>query len=173
MRDAPAYQEYASTMLANIKYRFMSLAERGLLDTLRRECWVNGGMPENPAMLAKVLSFDQSEIAAALPAVLPFFAIKDGLIVCPELDDLRDTYADRRERMAKGGKRSAENRKASTLQGASKQHSSGLQGRRQVKAKPNQSKAVAIEGVIPCDAYKEWMGDDAAADEYRKATDGE
>lgn len=113
MRDAPAFQEYASTMLANIKYRCMTLAERGLLDTMRRECWVNGGLPEKPAALAKVLGFDAAEIAAALPAAMAFFAIHGGLIVCPELDDLRATYAERRERMAEGGKRSAEKRKGS------------------------------------------------------------
>lgn len=179
MRDAPAYQEYAASMLANSRYRLMSLAERGLLDTLRRECWVNGGVPAKPATLARMLGCDAAEIDASLPAVMPFFAIKDALIVCPELDDLRATYSERRERQAAGGKRSAEKRKgeaASTLQVPLKQHASGLQVRRPVKTKPDQSKAAAIKEVVPCDDYKEWMGDDAAsgdAAEYRRMADGE
>lgn len=176
MRDAPAFQEYAAAMLANSRYRLMSLAERGLLDTLRRECWVNGGLPEKPETLAKMLGFDQSEIAAAMPAVMFFFAVDGGLIVCPELEDLRATYAERRERQAAGGKKSAEKRKgegASTLQGTSKLPASNRQVRRQDKTKPNQSKAVAIEDVVPCNGYKEWMGGDTDPDAYQRATDGD
>lgn len=96
-------------MLANSRYRLMSLAERGLLDTLRRECWVNRGMPAKPATLAKMLGFDSAEIDAALPAVMPFFTVKDGLIVYPELDELRDV---RGTTGAAGGGRQAKCRKA-------------------------------------------------------------
>lgn len=176
MRDAPAYQEYAAQMLANSRYRLMSLVERGLLDTLRRECWVNVGLPEKAETLAKMLSFDVAEVAAALPAVMPFFAVKDGLIVCPELDDLRAAYADRRERQAAGGKRSAEKRKgeaASTLQGTSKRPASSLQVCRPDKTKPDQSKAVSRKGVVSCPEYLEWVAGDTDADAYRKAAGGE
>lgn len=37
-RDLPAYLEYASDILSNVNYRLMSLAERGLWDTMRKEC---------------------------------------------------------------------------------------------------------------------------------------
>ncbi|MER2539870.1 MAG: hypothetical protein ABTQ26_11580 [Azonexus sp.] len=148
-------------MLAKIEYRLMSLAERGLMDTIRRECWVNGGLPENPGTLAKVLHCDQAEVEAALPAVMPFFAVERGLIVCPELEDYRTHLALAREKQAAGGRRSANRRKteqgkeassnpastlqapskqpASTLQVPSKQPASTLQGRRQVKTKPVKS----------------------------------
>ena len=163
-------------MLANSRYRLMSLAERGLLDTLRRECWVNIGVPAKPATLAKILSFDAAEIDAALPAVMPFFAIEGDLIVCPELNELRATYEERRERQAAGGKRSAEKRKgesASTLQGTSKHLAGSSQVRRQDKTKPDQSKAVAIKEVVPCDTYKEWIGGDPDSEAYRRASDGD
>jgi hypothetical protein len=179
MRSAPAYQEYAAAMLADARYRLMTLAERGLLDTLRRECWVNIGLPESPATLAKMLGFSPAEIAAALPAIMPFFAAKDGLIVCPELEELRATYADRQERMANGGRKSrnqkpgsAADTTASTLQGPSKHHASTLQGRRPDQIKPNQSKAVAKEGVVPCKEYEDWTGGGTDPDEYRRAADG-
>ena len=176
MRDAPAFQEYAAAMLANSRYRLMSLAERGLLDTLRRECWVNAGVPAKPATLARMLGYDATEVEAALPAVLPFFSTTQaGLIVCPELDDLRATYAERRERQAAGGKKSAEKRKgeaASTLQATSKLPASSRQVRRPDQTKPDQSKAVSIKEVVPCDAYREWAGD-TDADAYQRATDGD
>jgi hypothetical protein len=185
-RQPPAYQEYAATMLADIKYRLMSLAERGLMDTMRRECWVNGGLPANPGPLAKILHYDQAEIEAALPAVMPFFAVERGVMVCPELEHYRIHLAEARERQAAGGRRSANKRKteqgkgdssnpASTLQAPSKQPASTLQGRRQVKTSQDQSKAVSKEGVVPCSAYQEWMGDQqgCAADEYMRASGGE
>lgn len=106
-RKPPAYQEYAAAMMARIEYRTMSLAERGLLYTLRQECWVNHFVPENPAMLAKLLGFDAADVASALPAVLPFFAIKDGMISCPELEDYRNHINDIRLRQSAGGKKGA------------------------------------------------------------------
>ncbi|MEF8700451.1 MAG: hypothetical protein V5B33_14240 [Candidatus Accumulibacter sp. UW20] len=163
----------------------MSLAERGLLDTLRRECWVNVGVPAKPAALARMLGYESAEIDAALPAIMPFFRItQDGLIVCPELDDLRAAYADRRERQAAGGKRSAEKRKGikpengaddipSTLQGTSKHPAGSLQVRRQDQTRPDQSKAVYRKEVVPCAAYKDWMAGDADADAYRRASGGD
>ncbi|MBK7674395.1 MAG: hypothetical protein IPJ27_06270 [Candidatus Accumulibacter sp.] len=179
MRKPPAYQEYAATMLADSRYRLMSLAERGLLDTLKRECWVNVGVPANPAKLAKMLSFEAAEIDAALPAVMQFFAIVGDRIICPELEDLRATYADRRERQAAGGKRSAEKRSggaASTLQATPKHPAGSLQVRRQDKTRQDQSKAVAIKEVVPCAEYKDWMSNDdpgGDAAKYQRMSDGE
>ena len=80
---------------------------------MRLECWCNRDLPEHPDAIARLLGFDRAEIESSLPGIMPFFAIHGGLIVCPELDDLRATYAERRERMAEGGKRSAEKRKGS------------------------------------------------------------
>ena len=88
-RPAPAYQEYAASMMASVQYRVLNLAERGLLYTMRHECWVNQGVPENPATLARILGFDVAEVTAALPAVMPFFRVQNGFIVSPELDDYR------------------------------------------------------------------------------------
>ena len=51
----PAYQEYASTMLADISFRSMNLEERGLLYTLRLECWANGSLPSDITTLSIVL----------------------------------------------------------------------------------------------------------------------
>ena len=103
-RDAPAFQEYASAMMAKIEYRTMTLAERGLLYTLRLECWVNDRLPEDAARLAKVLGYAPDEIRKALPAVLPFFAVLDGFIFSPELDSYKTHLADRQKRMSEGGR---------------------------------------------------------------------
>ena len=46
-RTPPAYQEYAASVIANGDYRVLSLAERGLLYTLKLECWVNHRVPKD------------------------------------------------------------------------------------------------------------------------------
>ena len=106
-RPAPAYQEFAASMMARTDYRLLSLAERGLLYSLRLECWCNGSMPADPAKLARVLGFDPAEVAAALPRLEPFFDDADGALTCPELDDYRAYLDERRARQSEGGKRGA------------------------------------------------------------------
>lgn len=110
-RPPPAYQEFAAQMLADIRFRMLSPAERGLLWTMRLECWVNHGLPSGAAQLAKVLGFSQSEMEAALPSVMPFFRIENGLLVCPELEDYRAYLATIRSKQSEGGKQSAASKK--------------------------------------------------------------
>jgi hypothetical protein len=107
-RDAPAFQEYAASMMARIEYRTMTLQDRGLLYSMKLECWVNKQLPKLPDKLARVLGFDVAEVAASLPGVMPFFAYSGDFIVSPELDSYRDYLENQRERMSAGGKQGAE-----------------------------------------------------------------
>ena len=84
-RKPPAYQEYASTMLANISFRSMDLAQRGLLYTMRLECWANESLPSNVDTLSNVLG--QNVKPEHLKAVQPFFQIDESTIISPELND--------------------------------------------------------------------------------------
>jgi len=157
-RDAPAYQEFAASMMARLEYREMNLAERGLLYTLRNECWVNHRMPSEPARLARVLNVSVDDIRSLLPAVMSFFEVQGDSLICPELENYRHYQDARRERMSEGGKRSAEKRKhtkhdvdevgkhpTSTLQAASKPSPTSLQALSPVKSKQDKSKPVASE----------------------------
>ena len=103
-RDAPAYQEYAASMLAKIDFRTMTLAEKGLLYVMRLECWVNDRLPADPARLAKVLGLSIEEVAQAVPAVLPFFIEMDGFYNSPELDNYKIHLLDSRNRKVAGGR---------------------------------------------------------------------
>jgi hypothetical protein len=103
-RPAPAFQEYASDMLANFRYRTMTLAERGLMDTMRRECWVNGSVPKEPQELASYLGKPTDEVIAFLSIrVLSFFRERNDQLVCPELDAYRASLEDRAKKMSEGG----------------------------------------------------------------------
>lgn len=88
-RTAPAYQEYAANIIARFEYRTLTLPQRGLLYSMRMECWVNQYLPESPDVLARILGFDVAEVAAELPYVMAFFQVENGRIFSPELEGYR------------------------------------------------------------------------------------
>ena len=105
-RKPPAFQEYASTTLANISFRSMNMEARGLLHTMRLECWVNYELPSDLELLSSVLG--KPVKTDLLKAVGSFFDIDDKRITCPELEDYRAHLEERREKQSKGGKKRAE-----------------------------------------------------------------
>lgn len=111
-RPPPAYQEYAAAMLANRGFRTLSLAERGLLYTMRLECWANSEVPSHPERLARVLGFPPAEITSLLPSVMPFFKREGESLISPELENYRTYLNSYRARQAEGGRKSAANQKA-------------------------------------------------------------
>jgi len=110
-REAPAYQEYAAAMLAKLPFRLLSLQDRGLLWTIRLECWVNNRLPANPQKLATVLGLNFAEVSESLPRIMAFLRESDGFITCPELEDYRSHLEESRKRMSEGGKKSSARRK--------------------------------------------------------------
>jgi len=114
-RKPPAYQEYASTMLADISFRSMDLEERGLLYTLRLECWANESLPSDIQTLSNVLGQDIKP--RHLKAIQAFFQIDESKVTSPELDDYRKHLEERREKQSRGGRKGAEvtNSKALSL----------------------------------------------------------
>jgi hypothetical protein len=121
-RKPPAYQEYASTMLANISFRSMDLAQRGLLYTMRLECWANESLPSNVDTLSNVLG--QNVKPEHLKAVQPFFQIDESTIISPELNDYRQHLEERREKQRRGGRKGA-NKTNSKAKSSEKTESSG------------------------------------------------
>lgn len=127
-RPAPAYQEYASDILANRSYRAMTLAQRGLWDTIRKECWVNGCVPSSTPELAKYLGLDLNEVTKLMDSKLMlWFKIINDDLRCPEIDAYRLKIENRRQSMSEGGrnggKKSQENRRKKeqpTLEGGVK-----------------------------------------------------
>ncbi len=107
-RPPPAYQEYPASMMASIDYRTMSLAARGLLYSMRNECWVNGSVPADLSKLARVLGFDAADVQRTLPEVMPFFDTDGAGIFSPELEAYREKLAQKRERQAEGGRKGAD-----------------------------------------------------------------
>lgn len=111
-RNAPAYQEYAASMMGRFEYRTLSLEERGLLYTLRLECWVNQNLPQEPTDLAKALGLPIESVIALLPKLVgPFFKQVGGFLQSPDLEDYRLTVQDTRNLQSEGGKKARQNDK--------------------------------------------------------------
>jgi hypothetical protein len=106
-RRAPCYQEYAASMLANFHFREMPLSARGLLYTLRLECWENHRLPADPKKLAAVLRFSEAEVISATQWLDTFLTRNDGWLTCPELEDYRNHLTEIKEKQSKGGKTGA------------------------------------------------------------------
>ena len=121
-RKPPAYQEYASNMLANISFRSMDLAQRGLLYTMRLECWANESLPSNIDTLSNVLG--QNIKPEHIKAVQSFFQIDESTIISPELNDYRQHLEERREKQSRGGRKGA-NKTNSKARSSDKTESSG------------------------------------------------
>ncbi len=106
-RNPPAYQEYAADLLASRPFRLMTPTERGVLYSMKLECWANKSLPADPAVMAKILLIEPEAVAAALPAVMPFFFLEDGEIRCVELDNYRAHLETIRLQKSQGGKTGA------------------------------------------------------------------
>lgn len=107
-RKPPAYQEYASELLANKNFRLMSLAERGLLYTLKLECWANVTVPGEKGLLAKYLGITSDEISIAYTdRIQSFVEINEDDLSIPELNDYRKHLNEIRAKQSSGGKNGA------------------------------------------------------------------
>ena len=105
MREPPAYQEYASDILATEWYKNMPLETRGLWHTMRLMCWVNKSIPLDSHELALHSGIPEAFIVENLPRVIGHFKERpSGRLISPELEDYRATKAAEREKKSKAGR---------------------------------------------------------------------
>ena len=184
-REPPAYQEYAANMLASRDFRLMTATARGLLFSMRLECWANRTLPGEPGALAKTLGLEAGDVGAELPTVMPFFSFEDGEIRCPELDRYREHLEARHLKQSQGGKASAATRAkdkpgkskgkkgfekkagagdagstASNLQVPCKHPEGNLQGLNTIKPSTTKSNPSPVKGLTAPDP---WVADYEAA----------
>ena len=107
-RKPPSFQEYAATILSSKSFRVMTLSQRGLLFTMRLECWVNHSIPSLSNELAKYLGFSHQETSEALSSeVISYFNESESSYICPELEDYRQHLKEIRDKQRAGGKKAA------------------------------------------------------------------
>ena len=178
-RNPPAYQEYAATILSDKKFRLMTLEERGLLYTMRLECWINREIPSDEVDLAKYLSYHPAEIQKALSQrVKGFFDIKSGMFYCPELENYRQHLNARKEKQSQGGKRGANITNGKHTKTINKANTSNLgksSGTLQIPRQGTRGSLVQFKTVKPSqnqlsdsdDSHDSWV------DDYNQASNGE
>lgn len=108
----PWYYMYAANLIADQRYRLMTLDERGLFLTLQNECWVNDSLPSDNDVLAQLLGQPEAALTSALTnRVTSFFSIHNGHLTSPELDRYKATHLERRWKQRLGGQKGAAIRK--------------------------------------------------------------
>ena len=106
MREPPAYQEYASDILATEWYKNMPLETRGLWHSMRLMCWVNKSIPLDSQELALHIAVPAPLIDENLPMVLRHFKEQpSGRLINPELEAYRKKLLEDREKRSKSGKK--------------------------------------------------------------------
>lgn len=142
----------------------LSFNERGLLDTLRKECWVNKRVPSEPRDLAALLNKSVEEVLLALtPAVLSKFDLVDGFLISPELENYRQELQSRAERMSSGGRiggKSTQDRARQARSIAESQPEATLKALRrdEMKGVELKGKKTALNG-CPSEEHREWIED--------------
>ena len=109
--DLPYFPYYASNIIADKRYRLMSMQERGLWISIYTECWPNGAVPADPESLAKYLGLPIEQVNAGLTErVLSFFKEVKGELISQQLEEYFHKQTKRRTRLSEGGKKGAKRR---------------------------------------------------------------
>jgi uncharacterized protein YdaU (DUF1376 family) len=109
--NLPWFPMYASNIVADRRYRLMSIHERALWISIYMECWPNGSVPADPAELAKYLGYSVEDVKAGLTErVLSFFKEVKGELISPQLEEHHEKHKERRKKQSEGGKEGANRR---------------------------------------------------------------
>jgi hypothetical protein len=154
-------------MMARTEYRVLSLEGRGLLYTLRNECWVNGQLPADPATLARVLGYPVEQVQRALSELRAFVVAVGGVLRCPELDDYRAHLDDRRERQAAGGRKGAEKTNEGRQSAPPATPPGKPRGGRGSLVKPSPAQHSQAQGIDGAADTGDWLNDYEAASRGR------
>jgi hypothetical protein len=115
----PAYQEYPADILNNEVFMQLSMAQRGMLWTLRMYCWKNETIPAGFKNIAKLTGISENEASKLFDEkVGSFFEIvhdknldnKNARMFNPDLEAYRKAKIAARDKRAVSGKLGADKR---------------------------------------------------------------
>jgi uncharacterized protein YdaU (DUF1376 family) len=111
---SPAFQHYPKDMLSDFNYLSMTWEQRGILRHLMDLCWLEGPIPDDVKLLARILNMPEEEFKGAWQMVGKCFQANPenaAQLIHPELERQRQIQREWRDKSAKGGRRSAHKRK--------------------------------------------------------------
>ena len=189
MRQPPAFQCYASDELASEAFRVATLEERGLYETMKKQCWVSDTIPKAIPELAKVLGIDARDVERVFNPYAPLFQLfredEHGRLFHPELTALKAEYQERHRERSRSGKKGA---KAKWGKGKREIVEPMATPSREPMATPEKSRAEFSRGKLSKDEsiekkillspeHREWIdaydkAETAGAAEYRRQSRG-
>lgn len=108
----PAFQLYASDMLASQFFKRASLVERGLLLTMLAEVWVNGTVPADARQLALTLGISAQAVESAMGALVrahfreaPQGEGEEPQLYSPDLEGQKQHLSERRRKLRAAGQK--------------------------------------------------------------------
>ena len=109
--DLPYFPYFANNIIADKRYRMMSLEERGLWISMYSDCWPNGAVPAYLESLSKYLGLPIEQVKVGLTErVLSFFKEVKGELFSPQLEEYFHKQTKRRSKLSEGGKKGAKRR---------------------------------------------------------------
>lgn len=101
---SPAFQFYPKEFLSSSKVIAMTATERGIYITLLSMQWLDGSLPDDLPALARLTGVNQKQFTRMWPHNLArCFAVKNGRLVNPRLEDVRREQVAYRKRQADNG----------------------------------------------------------------------
>jgi hypothetical protein len=179
MKTAPAFQCYASNIIADKRYRLMSPDERFVWVSVYLECWPNRAVPADPVELAKYLGYPVEDVKTGLTErVLSFFSKVKGELICPELEEYRATLKVRNLKKSEGGKEGAKRKRDIASVGIGNAEGTpvgtprGIPEGSLIQSKPNQSNQTqSLEKEVTQDPWiTAYESADAMAGDYARAS---
>jgi hypothetical protein len=110
-RSVPWFKVFAANDMAGMEFYGLNAGERGLLDSMKRCCWIDGCIPREARLLARVVRLDMDDVTRHLTAAVLAHFICDqhdsAMLRSPEIDLQRDEVAAIREAQRRGGEKGA------------------------------------------------------------------
>lgn len=109
-KKLPYFNVYPKDFITDVSYNLLTWEERGVLTDLRHRYWINGGLPSDPAKLARICGGKTELFQRVLPKLKAFFRDKNGVLKCKELDKQYNALKTYQQKQSERGKKGAEAR---------------------------------------------------------------
>jgi len=107
----PAFQFYPRDFLADSRVAMMTYEEIGIYTVLLCHAWTEGGIPSEPVQLARLLKLSPQKLRRVWSAIGPCWEERDGVLVQPRMEQVRDQQEEFRAQRRRAGLASAEARR--------------------------------------------------------------
>lgn len=142
---APAFQFYARDYLTEGKVRRMPWAARGVYVDLLCTYWLDGGLPNNPAALARMVGMTTKKFAALWVHILPCFEANGNALIQKRMQaELAKTKAFR-EKQSENGKNGG---RPKGINGEKNPSLFNQESQHEATSNPNESSASATASAV-------------------------